>query len=62
MRTRVNARHTRLPAPRASEDRIEPVSLVLDDEEDALCEPCLVAGRDIGVPALQEYLQELRAD
>jgi hypothetical protein len=57
MKTRVNAGHTR-----ASEGGIEPVSLVLDDEEDALCERYLVAGRDIGVPALQEYLRELRAD
>jgi hypothetical protein len=62
MRTRVNARHTQLPVPQAGEDRIEPVSFVFDDEEDAFCEPYFVAGREGDIPALQEYLHELRAD
>jgi hypothetical protein len=43
-------------------NEVEPGSFVFDDEENAFCDPFLVAGRDGDIPALQEYLQELRAD
>ena len=62
MRARASARHSRRVAPRVSEDGIAPVSVVWDDEEDAFCDSYLVAARDGDIPALQEYLQELRAD
>jgi hypothetical protein len=62
MRTRVNPHDTQFPAPQVSEDRIESASFVFDDEEDPFCDTYLVASREGDIPALQEYLQELRTE
>jgi hypothetical protein len=62
MRTKFNVRRIQFPARQASENAVEPINFVFDDEEDALCDEYVVASREGDMPALQEYLNELRVD
>jgi len=62
MRTKINVRRIHFPAPQPRENAVEPINFVFDDEEDALCDECFVVSREDDMPALQEYLNELRVD
>lgn len=62
MRTKFNVRHIQFPAPQAGESPAGPINFVFEDEEDAFCDEYIVAGREDDMPALREYLHELRVD
>ena len=62
MRTKFEVRRIQFPESHAGERPLEPIRLVFEEEEDAFCDPYLVASRESDIPALQEYLHELRAD
>lgn len=59
MRTKTNDRRIRFPAPH--EDSGEALTeLVFDKENDAPCNECIVTSLEYDIPALEEYLHELR--
>jgi len=61
MSTKFNVRYIRVPSPQARAEEVGPIGLVFDGE-DALCDEYIVVSREDDMPALQEYLQELRTD
>jgi hypothetical protein len=60
MKTKTRIRRVRFPTSRPSDDPDEPVALTVDDVGNAPCSEYIVMSQEPCIPALQEYLCELR--